>query len=235
MSNDPPDVPSVVSIPPPALLAPVRSLTGINRTGLPPRGFSHVKEKAKKTARMSTSGHAPRRQHALLAKRRTPMNILFDTSDSDTSDTEAVDDTSDMSSTKAIGGETKAAAVYQPFVQRTQYAPPVISSLQACSEISAGRRSVDLARKWSHNTRMNLQLAEQQLADAENGVRCAQKSVKRFKFQFSQAKNTLKGEKMNLAKLEEKHSVINLESDCDTNISNSGLKSDSDDCILNQA
>jgi len=211
------DVPGVVSISAAPILAPASNHTGFIGMRLPRQEVCGVKGKTKNTARISTSGRSPRRQHALLAKRRTPKNSLFDTSESETSDTEGIDDTSVMS-TKSMGGVSKGAVGYSPLVPRKQCASPYKSTLRACSEIAAGRRSVELARKLTHNASINLQLAEQHLEDAENGVTDAHKSVKRFKFQLSQAKIILKGEKINLANLEKKHSVINVESDCETNV-----------------
>lgn len=202
-------------------------------TVLKHQGCSQGGGKVKDTARISTTGHAPHRQHASLAKRRTPMNILFDSSESETSDTECVEGTVDMMS-KAKG--TNAVGAPTQFVTRKKYKLPRNSTLQACSEISGGKRSVDLATKWAHTAQNNLQLAKQQLKDAENAVRDARRSVKLFKSQLSQTKTILKGEKLNLAKLEEKNSVINVDSECDSDAFNSGTESDreSDDGISMQ-
>lgn len=179
--------------------------------------------RTKPTARMSTSGSAPRRQHSLLAK-RVPMNILFDWSDSDTSDTEDVEESVHNEVPKASTGGTK----YPPFVPRKKNTTSGIPSIQACREIAGAKRSLNLVKNWNHGARANLEAAEQRLKEAKNQLRDAQNAVTQFKLQLSETIKGLDEETLNVATIEEKHCVINLESDCDVNKCDDDSDSDSD-------
>ena len=106
---------------------------------------------------------------------------------------------------------------YPPFVPRKKCTYSGVSSLQACREITAAKRSLVLATNWNHSSRSNLEAAELRLKEAKNVVREAQNAVTLFKLQLSETKKMVNEEKLNLATLEEKHCVINLESDCDMN------------------
>lgn len=174
-------------------------------------------EHTRPTAKISTTGPAPCRQHSLLAKRGI-MNVLFDSSDTEESE-------------NTVDGKASSEGINKrSCLQKQNYTSFGISPFQARSEIAGAKRSLELAKNWNRSAWTNLKVAEERLQEAKNVVRDAKHAVAHFKYQHSETKKMLREEKSNLIMVEEKHSVINLESDSNMkkydNVS--GYDSDSD-------